>query len=130
MSTYNYKCKNCGILEISHSILDDALDICPYCAKSGLERLLSCSNGIIIKGKQPNQYNDCKGVKYWRDKNGVRHKVTASDGHSKAPTVIKQIKSAEEVESIKKTASKLASKKRSKDSYKRFRSEVKKKHGI
>ena len=130
MPTYKYKCNYCGEMEIIHSIIDDAHIVCPDCGKSGIIRLISDIGGIIISGRQPNQFNDCKSAKYWRDKNGARHKVTSADGHSRAPTVTKQIKSPEEVTAIKKAATKAASKKRSKDSYRRFRKSVKRQHGI
>ncbi len=135
MPFYEYKTKEDGcpqcvdVLEVSQSILDDPLRECPHCGKE-IVKLLSVPGGIIIGNRAPNQYNDCKGVKYWRDKNGTRHKVTNADGRSRAHTVTKQTKGSEEVTAIKKAASKARTKQRSKDSYKRFRTDVKKKHGI
>jgi hypothetical protein len=34
-----------------------------------------------------NQYSDVKAARYWRDKNGVRHPVTAADGYVGSGTV-------------------------------------------
>jgi hypothetical protein len=64
--------------------------------------LVSLPAGHIIKGRQINEYNDVLKAKYWRDKNGVRHKVTPSDGSSGAATVKKQTASPELVDYRKK----------------------------
>ena len=82
MPHYDYNCEECGIFEEYHSINID-LDKCPTCG-SMVEKILSSGGGIILKGREMNTYNDVKLAKYWRDKDGNRHKVKSSDGHSKA----------------------------------------------
>jgi len=128
MPTYDYNCNNCGTIEVFHPMTDDPLEICPECDKPGLFRLISAGGGVIIKGREVNQFSDVKYAKFWRDKNGVRHKVTSADGHSKAATVSKQTKTPEEVKAIKKQVSKQRSKLRSKQSYARYRQRIKKKY--
>lgn len=76
------------------------LDACPECGNK-IERLVSLCNGFAKK--QPNQYPEVKHAKYWRDQNGVRHKVTDADGHAKSATVSrKQTVPQEKVEAKKK----------------------------
>jgi len=134
MPFYEYKacnpdksCNHCrNGFEIMHSITQDALDKCSFCGNE-IVRLISQISGIIIKGRQANQYNDIKRAKYWRDHNGVRHKVTSGDGHSQSPTVSrKQTKSPEEVAAIKKRASIQRKKQRTEASYQRYVNQVKK----
>lgn len=84
MPTYGYDCANCGEIEIFHSIMDDPKTKCPECGQDGLERQISCGSAVIMRGKAMNQYNDVHLAKYWKDKQGRRHKVQPSDGHSKA----------------------------------------------
>ena len=120
MPTYEYKCSECGIMEIFHGMKEDDKTICPNCNSEGLKKLISSGGAVIIKGKEVNQYNDVLKAKYWRDKNGVRHKVTQGDGHSGSGTINRKIVSDEVVASRKKAAMKRAKKKRNEDSYKRF----------
>ncbi len=35
MPTYEYECKKCGVFEIEQRITEDALKVCPECAKAG-----------------------------------------------------------------------------------------------
>lgn len=84
MPHYEYYCETCGNIEIFHSIMDDAKTNCPECGQEGLERLISAGGAIIIGGKDMNNYNDVKLAKYWKDKQGRKHKVRPGDGHSKA----------------------------------------------
>ena len=49
--------------------------------------MVSLFGAVIDKTRQINQYSDVRGAKYWRDKDGVRHKVTAADGHKRSSTV-------------------------------------------
>ena len=92
-------------MEIIHSIKEPPLEVCPKCNACGLERLVSMPGGFVVKGKQANQYPECKFAKHWRDKDGNLHKVTPSDGHAKSPTVSsKRKRSDEEVSQIKKQA--------------------------
>lgn len=82
MPHYDYKCDDCGIFEVYHS-MSEKLKKCPKCSNV-VEKILSSGGGIILKGREVNTYNDVKLAKYWRDKKGRRHKVKSSDGHSKA----------------------------------------------
>lgn len=74
------------VFEISQSILSDFLTECPECG-CRIKKLFPLTAGIIIKGREANQFNDIQAAKYWRDKNGVRHPVTPSDGFSTSSTV-------------------------------------------
>ena len=90
-------------------------------------RLVSLPAAFLVLHKQMNQYNDVKCAKYWRDRDGNRHKVQPGDGHSKAGTVTSRRKrSDDEVKMIKKRDTEIATKKRSADSYKRFVRQVEK----
>ncbi len=102
MPNYDYKCINCGVVEIFHSIMDDAWNICPECKQKGLEKMISAGGAVIVAGREANQYNDILKAKYWRDKNGVRHKVQSGDGHTGAGTVQKQTVSPEIIAARKK----------------------------
>ncbi len=95
--TYDYKCNDCGVIEISHGMTEDNRTVCPECNEIGLVKLISAGAGIIIAGREANQYNDIKAARYWRDKNGERHPVTAADGYSTSSTVNKQTALASEV---------------------------------
>lgn len=55
------------------------------CCGAAVEKLCSLCSGY--SKKQPNQYPEVLKAKYWRDQNGVRHRVTAADGHAKSATV-------------------------------------------
>ena len=121
MPIYEYKCENCGIIEIMHSIKDDAWTKCPQCSQDGLKRLISLSAGFIDKNRQSNQYNDIKVAKYWRDKNGDRHRVTAADGSLSSPTVSSKVTaSPEEIKAKKKKEEKIKSVQRQRESYQRY----------
>jgi len=119
MPTYDYECDNCGPIEISHSIMDDAWKICPNCGGK-ISRLLSTGGAVIMKGREANQYSDIQQAKFWRDKNGVRHRVTPADGHSKAPTVSEQSVSPEEAQVRKKVAKKVNKKLKDEASYRSY----------
>ncbi len=97
---------------------EDAKTVCPECGKRGLERLISGGAAVIIRGKEMNQYNDVKAARYWRDRDGIRHRVGPGDGHSKSPTVSRKRKhSDEQVAAIKKRDKQLAKKRREQTSY-------------
>jgi len=85
--TYDYECRSCGVIEVFHGIKEENYTLCPECGKKGLKKLISGVGGIIMKGKEMNQYSEVKYAKYWRDSNGNRHKVTPADGHSKSVTI-------------------------------------------
>lgn len=96
MPFYDYKCEKCGVVEIFHGMMDDNYTICPECNNEGLIKIISSGGAVIIAGREANQYSDIKAAKYWRDKNGVRHRVRASDGYSTSSTVKRQTVSPEE----------------------------------
>jgi putative FmdB family regulatory protein len=119
MPTYEYECPSCGLFELRQSFDSDTETDCPSCG-TRCGRIFSKCN-VIVGGKQANQYNDCKGARFWRDRDGNRHRITSSDGSSKSPTVTsKRERSDEQVEAIKKRAAKRAKNKRMTDSYRRY----------
>jgi len=133
MPFYEYQCEDphhgcqfcIEVFTVMQKMSDDPLLVCPKCGAK-ITKLISQIGGIITS-RMPNQYNDILNAKYWRDHNGVRHKVGPGDGHSNSPTVSrKQTRSPEEVESIKKRDSKIRKKQREADSYRRFVNRVKK----
>ena len=124
MPTYEYNCTKCGVIEIFHGILEDPKNVCTECGQEGLIRLISSGGAVIMKGREANQYNDVKYAKYWRDKNGIRHKVGYGDGHTGSITVNKQTVSDEVVSERKKRGRATYKKKRTKDSYAKFKSNV------
>jgi len=117
-------CQYCReVFVISQSMVDNALEYCPQC-KSRIKRLISRIGGIVMKNREANQYSDIKYAKYWRDKNGIRHKVTSADGTSKSATVSKQTASPQEVVARKKHAQALAKKRRNEVSYNNYKKKV------
>ena len=95
---YEYECSKCGVMEIIQGIKDDTLENCPECNGKEFIKLISLCGGIIISNREANQYSDIKRAKYWRDKNGVRHKVGPGDGHTGSGTVTKRTVSPEVAE--------------------------------
>ena len=91
--------------------MDEPLKQCPKC-NSTIERKISMIHSCIMRGKEMNQFSDVKAAKYWRDRNGVRHKVTAADGSSHSPTVPKAVTATPEQINARKNADKLKTKKR------------------
>lgn len=135
MPIYEYKsrdenksCPYCvEVFENMQSILSDPLTVCPKCGNEVI-KLISLIAGRIIKGRQPNQYSDVIGAKYWRDQNGNRHRVTNADGLPSSPTVSsRKYRSDEEVKAIKKRDLKERTKRLSEQSYKRFEQKAKNK---
>jgi putative FmdB family regulatory protein len=50
MPIYEYGCKHCGhTFEVSQSMKDDPLRICPQCGKE-IRRLITSGMGLIFKG--------------------------------------------------------------------------------
>lgn len=90
MPSYDYKCVQCGIVDIFHAMSDADKTICPQCNEDGLKKQISAGGGIIIKNREANQYADIKHATFWRDKNGVKHRVTGADGSSGSATVTKK----------------------------------------
>jgi putative FmdB family regulatory protein len=112
MPLYEYQCKDCGVIEIFHGMKEDNKSICPECKSEGLTKMISAGSGIIIAGREANQYGDIHAAKYWRDKNGVRHAVTAADGHSTSATVNKQTATPAEAKARTKADRKVEAQKR------------------
>lgn len=98
MPHYDYICDNCGVIEIFHGITEDDKTTCSEC-KGSLTKIVSAGAGVIIAGREANQFNDIKAAKYWRDKNGNRHLVTAADGYSTSATVNRQTATEAEIKS-------------------------------
>lgn len=129
MPFYDYKCEKCGyVMEICHSItLEGKPDIvCSECQNKYFTKVISCPHGVIIKNLEMNQYKDVLSSRYWRDKNGVRHKVTPGDGHSGSTTVNRQTVSPEVAKARKKRDRAQGKTNRIKGSYQRFSRRVKK----
>ena len=107
------KCCDCckEVFEVRQSILDDKLEKCPNCS-SPIERIISQGGAFITRGKQMNQFNDVKAAKYWRDNNGIRHRVTSADGSRSSPTVSRQVNASPELIKARKTADAKKTKKR------------------
>lgn len=119
-------CKHCKQrFEEMQSIKSDALQVCPKCGNA-VKKLVSLTAGFINLNREVNQYNDVKGAKFWRDKNGIRHRVTDADGLASSPTVSsRKFRSDEEVAAIKKQAAKRRTRRLSEQSYKRFERRMK-----
>lgn len=49
MPIYEYKCENCGVIEVMQKITDDPLTTCPNC-QGPVKKLISHSVGILFKG--------------------------------------------------------------------------------
>ena len=120
----DFSCEKCyNEMEVYQGILEESLLVCPHCG-SPIERQIVLPSSIIVKGREANQYADIRKAKYWRDKNGVRHKVTAADGSSKSSTVSRQTASPQEVEARKKKARADAKKQRTSRSYNQYKQRV------
>ncbi len=129
MPTYSYHCEKCGDFDHMHSIMIDRLEKCPHCNGEELTKLITNIGGFIFKGRAANQYNDIKLAKYWRDDNGVKHRVTESDGSTNCPTAQRsERKPQEEAEAIssRRVRRKARSKRRSQNSYGKFIRDVNK----
>jgi len=100
MAIYEYKsvnggCKQCSdVFEVVQRMSDPPLQVCDKCGNP-VERIPSlCSMNMGFR--EANQYPDVKYHKYWRDRNGVRHKVTPADGDHKSPTVSRRVTASPE----------------------------------
>lgn len=125
MPFYEYQCDKCGVFDVMRGIKEDNLSVCPQCGGSKIVKLISLPAGIVFKGRSVNQYSDVLKGKYWRDKNGVRHKVGPGDGHTGSATVSKQTASPEEISQRKKVDAAKDKKQRSNESYNRYVKNVK-----
>jgi len=99
------------VIEISHGMSEDNKTACPKC-NAPLIKLISLGGGIIIAGREANQFNDIKAAQYWRDKNGDRHPVTAADGYSTSSTVNRQTATPTEIKGKIKKDSEVEKQKR------------------
>ena len=105
-------CENCQeCLEVYESITSESLTKCPHCGTE-IKRKISCPSAFINSNRAMNQYSDVKHAKYWRDQNGIRHKVTPADGSKTSPTVSKQVTASPEQIKARKKADKDKTKKR------------------
>jgi putative FmdB family regulatory protein len=48
---YNYRCSECGVLEVDQNMKEDALSVCPQCSGSSFYRIVSGGTGTHFKGK-------------------------------------------------------------------------------
>ena len=76
--------------------MDESSKECPECGCL-IKKIFPLIAGVIIKGREANQFNDIHAAKFWRDKNGERHPVTAADGYSTSSTVTRQSSTPGEV---------------------------------
>jgi len=88
------------MFEIHQSMSSDSLQKCPKC-DAPICKLISKISAILIGNREMNQYRDVKYAKYWRDKNGVRHRVKSGDGYTGSATVNKQTATPEEIKARK-----------------------------
>ncbi len=51
MPTYDYNCPRCGDMEISQSMRDAALTVCPVCRSRRFRRQVSAGVGVIFRGE-------------------------------------------------------------------------------
>jgi putative FmdB family regulatory protein len=122
----DHSCSYCKDgFEVCQSIKSSKIKKCPEC-KSNIVKMVSRIGGVVVSDRAANEYNDILKAKYWRDHNGVRHKVTAGDGHSGSGTVSKkQIRTPEEVAAIKKRADQQRKLQRTQQSYQKFANQQK-----
>ncbi len=58
MTTYEYKCEECGyIFEVRHSMNENPLIFCPEC-KSGAQRIITGGSGFIMKDSISSRMKD------------------------------------------------------------------------
>lgn len=108
----NKSCKYCkDKFEVMQSITSDPLTNCPKCGNE-IDKQVSLPAGHVTKGRQMNQYNIVKKAKYWRDKNGIRHKVTDADGMASSPTVSNRVTASPEQIAARKKADDASTKQR------------------
>jgi putative FmdB family regulatory protein len=63
MPTYDYECSKCGLMEITHSIHDDAVSRCPTCGSKHFARQISLSVALHpAKDQSWENLNDGKGM--------------------------------------------------------------------
>jgi len=99
------------VFEVTQSMSDNQLSECPECG-SPIKKLISELGAVLMGGREANQYKDIKAAKYWRDKNGVRHRVTSSDGYTGSATVSQQTATPDQVKDRKKKDQKKGNKDR------------------
>lgn len=100
----NKSCKHCkSVFEVMQSITSEPLTHCPKCDNE-IEKQVSLPAGHITPSRQMNQFNDVKKAKYWRDKNGIKHKVTDADGMASSPTVSNRVTASPEQIAARKKA--------------------------
>lgn len=49
MPTYTYKCEKCGKFDVSQSIKEEALTVCPNCG-GHIKRVIGNNVNVILKG--------------------------------------------------------------------------------
>ena len=108
----NKSCKYCkNVFEVMQSITSEPLTHCPKCGNE-VEKQVSLPAGHVTKGRQMNQYEIVKKAKYWRDKNGIKHRVTDADGSRTSPTVSNRVTASPEQIAARKKADDASTKQR------------------
>ena len=78
---YDYNCKKCGIIEISHS-MNETIDKCPQCGCREIEKKFVPNFNIIKTGRPLYSYNDVLSYRTVKHEKESRRKVDKkSDGH-------------------------------------------------
>jgi putative FmdB family regulatory protein len=60
MPRYDYECKNCGVVEIEHS-MNERATVCPKCLTGDIKRIISGSSFILNGGGWYKDGYDKKG---------------------------------------------------------------------
>jgi putative FmdB family regulatory protein len=65
MPRYDYKCKECGEIEVEQKMSDNPLTKCPKCGNIDFNKMVSKGTGVIFKGSgfYENDYKIKKGSK-------------------------------------------------------------------
>ena len=87
--TYEYRCEECGDIEVIHSIkLDRKEQRCPNCERL-LKPLISRNVGLVVKGKAPWEYRDIQKVV---NTGFVKDEATITDKREGSKTFGKSVK--------------------------------------
>lgn len=119
MPIYEYQAQNfeesCSFcvekFEILQGMNEPEVKKCPEC-NNNIMKMFSTPS-IIDGNRQPNQYPEVKGAKYWRDTDGNRHLVKESDGDKRSSThVPKKTRSDAEIKAMKQKDAQVSRQKR------------------
>ena len=86
--TYDYRCKSCGVMEISHGMMESRKGRkCPTCKKE-LKPMISGGSNILLTGRPPWAYNDIiNAARASQDSGGgtVNSNTTVTDKRDGSP---------------------------------------------